>query len=374
MVCKVTESCVLVKTDLARNSHRSSLPTRAMPVQRVPLVLKQTVRVSLNRCRQAVFAITTSLGASACDATKPLPPAVFVAPAALTLEDGQTAKLTATLRNPKSRAVRWSTSNASVAIVDLVGGVTAVSNGTAVITVKMVDDTTIINTVPITVVGPAIATVNVTPANATLYVNGLAVRLSVVLRASDGRVIRSRALTYGSPDANVADVTTTGIVRGRSPGGPIPITVTAEGQVGTSRIRVAHAAEICPVVTPLAFDQRATGTLALGDCEFSLDNSYVDVYDITLTTATTIQIDMTSGDVDSYIGLFESNGLFIGEDDNSGGDRNARLVKQLNAGRYRIWANTITGGATGSYSIVVTQRAPSAAFSDTPTRSVRKFH
>jgi hypothetical protein len=334
---------------------------------------KQTVR-DLNRCRQAVLALTTSLGASACDSTKPLPPAVFVTPASLTLEDGQTAKVTATLRNPKSRAVRWSTSNASVAIVDLVGTVTAVSNGTAVITVKMVDDTTITNTVPITVAGPAVATVGVAPANATLYVNGLSLRLSVVLRASDGRVIRSRPLTYASPDANIADVTTTGIVRGRSPGGPIPLTVSAEGQVGTSRIRVAYAAESCPVVTPIAFDQRVTGTLALGDCELSLDNSYVDVFEITLPTAATIQVDMTSSEVDSYIGLFESSGLFIGEDDNSGGERNARLVKQLNAGRYRVWANTITGGVSGTYSMVVTQRAASAAFAKTSPRPAGKFH
>jgi serine protease Do len=97
------------------------------------------------------------------------------------------------------------------------------------------------------------------------------------------------------------------------------------------------------------------------------------VFEITLATATTIQIDMTSDDVDSYIGLFESNGVFIGEDDNSGGGRNSQLVKQLAAGKYRIWANTITGGATGAYSIVVTPRASSAGFSDRPTPRPGRF-
>ena len=327
----------------------------------------------LNRCRQAVLLVTASLGSSACDSTKPLPPAVFVTPASLTLEDGQSAKITATLRNPKSRAVRWSTSNASVATVDLVGNVAALANGSAVITVRMADDTTIQNSVPVTVTGPAVGSVIVLPANATLYVNGLSLRLSVGLRAADGRVIRGRALTYASPDVNVADVTTTGIVRGRAPGGPIHVAVSAEGQTGISRIRVAHAAELCPEITPLAFGQRVNGVLALGDCEFSLDNSYVDVYEITLPTAATIQIDMTSDDVDSYIGFFESNGVFIGEDDNSGGGRNARVVKQLNAGKYRIWANTITGGVTGAYSIVVTQRAASAAVTERRSATRGKF-
>ena len=325
----------------------------------------------LNRCRQAVATLTTSLGIAACDSTKPLPPAVFVAPASLTLEDGQTSKLTATLRNPKSRAVRWSTSNASVAIVDLVGNVTGVANGSAVITVRMADDTTVATAVPVTVTGPAIGSVTVVPANATIYVNGLSLRLSVGLRAADGRIIRGRALTYASPDVNIADVTTTGIVRGRAPGGPIHVTVSAEGQTGTSRIRVAHAAEICPEVTPITFGQRVNGVLTLGDCEFSLDNSYVDVFEITLATAMTIQIDMTSNDVDSYIGLFESNGMFIGEDDNSGGGAHARLVKQLSAGKYRIWANTITGNVTGAYSIVVTQRAAAAVVSARPSNTGR---
>jgi hypothetical protein len=327
----------------------------------------------LNRCRQAGLALTTSFGIAACDSTKPLPPAVFVAPASLTLEDGQSAKLTATLRNPKARAVRWSTSNASVATVDPIGNVTALANGAAVITVKMADDTTVLNTVPVTVSGPAVGSVVVSPANATLYVNGLALRLSVGLRAADGRVLRGRGITFASPDAKIADVTTTGIVRGRAPGGPIEVTVSAEGQTGTSRIRVAHAAEICPEITPIVFGQRMNGVLALGDCEFSLDDSYVDVYEITLPTAATIQIDMTSADVDSYIGLFQSNGVFIGEDDNSGGGQNAQLVKQLAAGKYRIWANTITGDATGAYSIVVTERPPSAAFSERPSTTPGKF-
>jgi hypothetical protein len=327
----------------------------------------------VNRCRQAVLALTTSLGVAACDVTTPLPPAVLVTPASLTLEDGQSAKVTATLRNPKSRTVRWSTSNASVATVDPVGNVTAVSNGSAVITVKMSDDTTVLNTVPVTVAGPAVGSVSVIPANATLYVNGLSLRLSVGLRAADGRVIRGRALTYASPDINIADVTTTGIVRGRAPGGPIQVTVSAEGQTGTSRIRVAHAAELCPAVTPITFGQRVNGVLALGDCEFSLDNSYVDVYEITLAAAATIQVDMTSNDVDSYIGLFESNGNFLAEDDNSGGGRNAQVVRQLSAGKYRIWANTITGDATGAYSIVVTQRAASAAFSERPSPAPGRF-
>jgi hypothetical protein len=239
--------------------------------------------------------------------------------------------------------------------VDATGTVTAVSNGAADIIVKMVDDSTINATVPVTVSGPAVATVTVTPATATVFV-GVTRALSVRLRASDGRLVSGRTVLWTTPDASVATVTGTGVVRGIGPGGPITLSATSEGRTATALVRVAHAAELCPFITALPVGERTDGRLALGDCEYSGDESYVDVYEITLTTGGTIQIDMASTDLDAYLGLFEPTGTFIGEDDNSGGGRNAQIVKQLGPGRYRIWANTTAGAVSGAYSLTVTQR------------------
>jgi Big-like domain-containing protein len=305
--------------------------------------------------RLELLAFLASLGTIACESTRPLPPAVLVEPAKLTLEDGQSAKITARLRNPKTPTVTWASSNSAVATVDITGKVTGVTNGTTNIIVRMTDDSTISATVPVTVSGPAVATVSVSPPSAVVYV-GFARQVVAQLRSADGRVIRGRLVTWTTPDAKIADVSGSGIVRGRGPGGPIALVATSEGHAGTTQIRVAHAAEVCPFVTALVLGQPAEGALALGDCEYSLDDSYVDVYEISLPAAGTIQIDMTSGDLDSYLGLFESGGLFLAEDDNSGGGRNARLVRQLPAGKYRIWANTISGTETGAYSLVVAQR------------------
>ncbi len=306
------------------------------------------------RCPSPVLA-TAVLVVLGCDTTKPLPPAVLVTPAVLTLEDGQTAKITARLRNPKSRTVRWSSSNTAVATVDLSGTVTGVTNGTANIFVKMVDDSTVFAMVPVTIVGPAVSSVSLTPPAPTVYV-GFSLRMSVQLRSADGRVIRGRTITWATPDVTIADVTTAGIVRGRAPGGPIALTATVEGKTATAQVRVAHAAEACPFVTALTFGQRVDGRLSLGDCELSLDDSYVDVYEITLPAAATVQVDMVSAEFDSYIGLFDATGLFLAEDDNSGGGKNAQIVRQLAAGKYRVWANTITGATSGSYSVTVVQR------------------
>lgn len=307
------------------------------------------------KCGWAFLATATSLVAVACDSTKPLPPAVFVQPAKLTIEDGQSAKLSAKLRNSKTRNVTWSSSTPAVATVDGAGTVTGVRNGTTTVTVRMVDDTTIATAIPVTVSGPAVATVTVVPATAVVYV-GLARQISVQLRAADGRIIRGRPVTWTSPDATIADVTTTGIVRGRAPGGPIALVASSEGRTASAQIRVAYAAEACPFVTPIAVGQRIEARLALGDCEFSLDNSYVDVYELRLAAPTTVAIDMVSEEVDSYVGLFDASGAFIAEDDNSGGRRNAQLVRPLPAGTYRIWANTIEAGIGGAYIIAVSQK------------------
>jgi hypothetical protein len=307
------------------------------------------------RCSHVVLA--ASLVAVACDSTKPLPPAVLVSPASLTLEDGQSAKITATLRNPKaSRSVTWSSSNTAIAKVDATGSVTAVANGTATIVVKMVDDSTISTTVPVTVSGPAVATMTVTPPVATVFIGTTGIGLIARLRAADGRVLNGRSVTWTTPDASVATVSASGVVRGVAPGGPIALTATSEGRTATALVRVTHAAELCPFITALVLGQRTDGRLALGDCEFSIDESYVDVYEITLTAPGTVQIDMTSTELDAYLGLFDATRTFLAEDDNSGGGRNAQIVKQLNAGRYRVWANTTAGATSGAYALTVTQR------------------
>jgi hypothetical protein len=293
---------------------------------------------------------------AACDVTGPLPPAVFLEPASLTIEDGQSAKISAKLRNPRARTVQWSSSNPSVATVDLSGTVTGIINGSAMITAKMTDDTTVMATVPVTVSGPAVATMTVSPAAVTVHVS-LALRMATQLRAADGRIIRGRPITWTSADSRIADVTGQGIVRGRAPGGPIDLVASVEGRSATARVRVAHAAELCPFVAPLTVGQRADGRLALGDCEFSLDDSFVDVYEFTLAAPATLQIDMVSSEVDAFIGLFTGAGIFLAEDDNSGGNRNARLVTMpLDPGQYRVWANTATGASAGAYSLTVTLR------------------
>ena len=305
--------------------------------------------------RFTLLALLMGSGIDACDSTGPRPPAVFVEPATLTLEDGQTAPLTARLRNPTTRTVTWSSSNRAVATVNAVGDVTGVTNGTATIVVRMTDDTTISATVPVTVSGPAVAEVIVNPAAPIVFV-GFGRRLFVQLLSATGVTLHGRAVTWTTPDPSIVDVSPGGVARGHAPGGPLTVLASSEGRSGSTQVRVAYAAEACPFVKALAVGERTDGTLALGDCEYSLDGSYVDIYELTVAAAGTIQVDMTSGDVDSYLGLFDDRGALLAEDDNSGGGRNAHIEHQIPAGTYRVWANTQTGSVTGAYSLLVSQR------------------
>jgi len=200
-----------------------------------------------------------------------------------------------------------------------------------------------------------VATVTVFPAAPVVYV-GFARQLVVQLQSANGRRIRGRTVTWTTPDRSVVDVSAAGVLRGRAPGGPLTVVASSEGRTGSTQVRVAYAAEVCPFVRTLPLGERADGTLALGDCEYTLDDSYVDIYEITLPAAGTIQVDMTSGDVDSYLGLFDAGGALLAEDDNSGGGRNARIERQVPAGTYRVWANTLSGSVTGAYSLIVSQR------------------
>jgi hypothetical protein len=304
---------------------------------------------------RVLLALAIGSAILACDSTRPLPPAVLVEPARLTVEDGQTMPLTARLRNTKTRTVTWSSSNRAVAVVDAVGDVTGVTNGTASIVVRVTDDTTISTTVPVTVSGPAVAEVIVNPAAPIVYV-GFGRQLFVQLLSATGVTLHGRTVTWTTPDPTVVEVSPSGVARGFAPAGPLTVVASSEGRTGVTQLRVAYAAEVCPFVKTLAVGQRVDGTLALGDCEYPFDDSYVDIYEFTVPAAGTIRVDMTSSEVDSYLGLFDGSGNFLAEDNNSGGGQNARIERQVPAGTYRVWVNTLSGSVTGAYSLLVSQR------------------
>ena len=144
----------------------------------------------------------------------------------LTLEAGQDETLTATVApsNADNKDVSWSSSNPSVASVDQTGKVSAISAGTATITVTTADGnkTAICN---VTVTAPA-AQIPVTAisldATATVGI-GSTITLAVTYTPADAN--QGKAVTWTTADAGIA-IVNNGVVTGVS-AGTVAITATS---------------------------------------------------------------------------------------------------------------------------------------------------
>lgn len=137
--------------------------------------------------------------------------------------------------------------------------------------------------------------------------------------------------------------------------------------VAVATTPVTQAASACDAV-PLAPDASVNGSLEATDCLASeilggTDESFVDIYAVTLTVAGQLTVTLNSDDLDAFGIVLEATGLArIADDDDSGGGLNARLVLTLEAGDYLVLANTATSVAeTGSYVLTLSHQASTAS-------------
>ena len=158
---------------------------------------------------------------------------VTVAPAALTLEVGQTGALTATVTptTATNKAVTWTSSAPAIATVDASGTVKGIAPGTATITVKTADGGKTA-TCAITVkaaVAPAVKVTGITLNHASITVNGDLERVQLIATVAPATAT-DQSLTWTSSDASVASVDGAGLVTIRKKG---KATVTAKANDGS---------------------------------------------------------------------------------------------------------------------------------------------
>lgn len=97
------------------------------------------------------------------------------------------------------------------------------------------------------------------------------------------------------------------------------------------------------VQASISVGETRTGTLRSGGQRVS--------YSLTVSAAGTVIIraKKTSGsNVDTLVELYNANGVMVASDDDSGGNRNALLIQQLNPGSYRVVVRSY-GNSTGEY-------------------------
>lgn len=103
------------------------------------------------------------------------------------------------------------------------------------------------------------------------------------------------------------------------------------------------------------------GTLAAGDKVLDTDQSLYDEYEFKAAEGWPITITMTSTAFDAYAHLIDADGNQLAHDDDSAGGTNARVTFVApKTGTYKAYANSITAGGLGAYTLMI-QAGPAGA-------------
>lgn len=152
----------------------------------------------------------------------------------LDMKIGESSNLSATVKpaNATNKNVDWTSSNNSVATVDESGNVTAVREGTAVITVETVDGKTTA-TCTVTVTKVPVSSITLDKTKAELEEDDT-LTLTATIAPSDASY---KTVTWTSDNKSVATVDGNGNVTARTVGNA-KITATADGKTATCSIKV----------------------------------------------------------------------------------------------------------------------------------------
>src|SRR5687768_5318531 len=169
-------------------------------------------RLQRRMATSAVLSLVLLVLIACSDSNDPLTPVnavatVAVSPAAPALTVGQTAQLTATLKDAAGnvltgRAVEWSSSSTATATVSAAGVVTAAAEGAATISAGSEGKT---GQVEVNVARVAVARVNVTPLTVVLEV-GASRPLTAIAFDANNNVLAGRTVQWSTDAPGVATV------------------------------------------------------------------------------------------------------------------------------------------------------------------------
>lgn len=165
---------------------------------------------------------------------------VVLAPSTATVVEGGTTSLAATLRSAEGatltgRTVTWSSDNVSIASVSAGGTVTGIAAGGPVTITATSEGKSA--TATVTVSPTPVASVGMSSVTLSMQV-GQTSTLIATPRAAGGGALTGRSVTWLSANPAIASVSGTGLVTAVGAGGPVAITATSEGQVGTTQVTV----------------------------------------------------------------------------------------------------------------------------------------
>src|SRR5437762_418629 len=154
----------------------------------------------------------------------------------------------------------WQSADITLATVDANGLVTGKAAGGPVTVTATAEGKS--GTAAVTITKIPVSTVDVTPATASIVVNGT-VQLTATPKDASGNPLTGRTVTWQSADITLATVDANGLVTGKAAGGPVTVTATAEGKSGTAAVTITTIPVSTVDVTPATASIVVNGTVQL---------------------------------------------------------------------------------------------------------------
>jgi hypothetical protein len=154
----------------------------------------------------------------------------------------------------------------------------------------------------------------------------------LTLYDSKGNVLRFDDNSYGSGDPLIVQYLPAGTYKlaardiSGGPGGIYEIDL---------RTTAGPRPAFCGSRGPISVGGTVTGNIMYTGCQY-YDSTFADVYSLTLSADTAVELRANSTDFDAYLVLLDSKGNLIDQDDDSGGGTNALVTQFLPAGSYYV--------------------------------------
>ena len=94
---------------------------------------------------------------------------------------------------------------------------------------------------------------------------------------------------------------------------------------------------LCTSRATLPLGGSVNGNITYTGCQYT-DQTFADFYEMKLTADGTVDIRLNATEFDAYLIVLDAKGNVVDDDDDSGGNTNARITRPLPAGTYYVVA------------------------------------
>ena len=176
----------------------------------------------------------------------------------------------------------------------------------------------------------------------------------LTLYDANGNVLRTDDNSYGSNDPLIVQYLPAGSYKLAARGSSASVGGLYEVDLRTA---AGPRVPFCTSKATLPASGSVSGSIGYTGCQYT-DNTFADVYQVTMSAAGTLDLRLNSSAFDAYLVLLDSKGAVLQEDDDSGGGTNSRITAPLAAGTYYVVAKPFGDyTSAGAYTLITATTA-----------------